>query len=198
MKRRMFGLVGLTGVIGLAVGGLFGCQDDRAPEKRPHLSANGIETSDHGFMRRDLTAVELSELMGNGINLGNTMEAFGRRELGLQAPVSSYETFWGQPETTQEMVSGMKAAGFDTLRVPVAWTNTMDYEHGDFSIREDYLDRVEQIINYALNEDMYVIVNDHWDGGWWGMFGSANPATRAAGMDLYVAMWTQIDRKSVV
>jgi endoglucanase len=203
--KRGFSTLAIAGV--LALYSLSGCASlsggaaedeatdeaaDEAPERWPHLSANGIETSDHGHMRRDLTAVELIHLMGNGINLGNTMEAYGHREIGTDAPVSSYETIWGQPVTTQEMISGMKQAGFDTLRIPVAWTNTMDWENGDYTIREDYLDRVEEIINYALDEDMYVIVNDHWDGGWLGMFGSATPATREAGMEMYVSMWTQI------
>jgi len=193
MKRGVSSFALASGVLGLVLVAVpVSAIDTVAPEKRLHLSANGIETSDHGYMRTDLSSLELTNLMGNGINLGNTMEAFGRRELGLNAPVSSYESFWGQPRTTQEMISGMKQAGFDSLRIPVAWTNTMNYEDGDYTIREDYLDRVEEIINYALNEDMYVIVNDHWDGGWWGMFGSANPTTREAGMELYVSMWTQI------
>lgn len=139
-----------------------------------------------------LTALEVAELMGNGINLGNTMEAYGRASFGVGANVSSYETAWGQPITTQEMITAMKEAGFTSLRIPVAWTNAMNFESGDYTIGADYLDRVEEIVNYALNEDMYVIVNDHWDGGWWGMFGSANEDTRNAAMDLYVSMWTQI------
>ncbi|HEY8500094.1 MAG TPA: glycoside hydrolase family 5 protein [Clostridia bacterium] len=143
-------------------------------------------------MRRELTSLELVKLMGNGINLGNTMEAYGRQHLGTDAAVSKYETFWGQPVTTREMISGMKAAGFNTLRIPVAWTNTMKFESGDYNIRKDYLDRVEEIINYALDEDMYVIVNDHWDGGWYGMFGSASQETRGRAMDIYVSMWKQI------
>ena len=83
----------------------------------------------------DLTSLEVSKLMGNGINLGNTMEAFGRNEIGLTAEISAYETIWGQPITTREMIEGMKAAGFDSIRIPVAWTNTMDYENDDFTIR---------------------------------------------------------------
>ena len=157
-----------------------------------HTSANGIKTMDNGYMRKDLSASELTVLMGNGINLGNTMEAYGRISLGTEAPVSSYETFWSQPVTTQEMITGMKKAGFDTLRIPVAWTNAMDYESGDYTIREDYLNRVEEIINYALNENMYVVINDHWDGSWWGMFGSASEETRQKAWDLYTSMWTQI------
>ncbi|NLW89942.1 MAG: glycoside hydrolase family 5 protein [Clostridiaceae bacterium] len=168
-----------------------GCADKSA-KKVLHESQNGIDTMDDGRIREELTSSEVVVLMGNGINLGNTMEAYGRKELGTAASVVRYETYWGQPETTQEMVTAMKTAGFDTLRIPVAWTNAMNFESGDYTIREDYLNRVEEIINYALNEDMYVIVNDHWDGGWWGMFGSAKKETREAAMDLYVSMWTQI------
>lgn len=139
-----------------------------------------------------VSAIEMTHLMGNGINLGNTMEAYGRATLGVGADVSAYETAWGQPVTTQEMITAMKEAGFDTLRIPVAWTNAMNFESGDYTIGTDYLNRVEEIINYALNADMYVIVNDHWDGGWWGMFGSASQETRDAAMELYTSMWTQI------
>lgn len=158
----------------------------------PHASANGITTSDNGEIRKELTAVELTDLMGNGINLGNTMEAYGRASYGVGADVSSYETTWGCPVTTQEMITGMKEAGFSAIRIPVAWTNAMNYESGDYTIGEDYLNRVEEIINYARNEDMYVIINNHWDGGWWGMFGSASEETRTAAMDMYKSMWTQI------
>lgn len=138
------------------------------------------------------TALELATLMGNGINLGNTMEAYGHTTIGTTSPVSTYETLWGQPVTTQEMIDHMKVAGFDTLRVPIAWTNAMKFESGDYTIGENYLNRVEEIINYALNADMFVIINDHWDGGWWGKFGSATQEIRDAAMDQYISMWTQI------
>lgn len=168
---------------------------DPTPEKYLHTSENGVETMDTGYMRSKLTSLNIVDLMGNGINLGNTMEAYGRNSLGLNADISSYETFWGQPVTTQEIIDSMKEAGFDSLRITVAWTNTMDFENGDYTIREDYLDRVEEIINYALNADMYVVINDHWDGSWWGMFGSAKQETRDAAMELYVSMWTQIAKR---
>lgn len=131
--------------------------------------------------------------MGNGINHGNTMEACDTKA-GVRENISSYETYWGQPVTTQAIIDGMKEAGFDSLRIPVAWvTNAMNgYKEGDYTIRKEYLDRVEEIVNYALNNQMYVIINDHWDGGWWGMFGSATQETRDAAMELYISMWEQI------
>ena len=165
-----------------------------APEKYQHLSANGIETWDTGYVRTELTALELTRLMGNGTNLGNTMEACNTNiGSAYSYDPSYYETCWGQPVTTQEMVSGMKAAGFDTIRVPIAWmTNATNLAEGDYTIAEEYFDRIEEIINYALNEDMYVIINDHWDGGWYGMFGSESQATRDLAMEAYKSMWTQI------
>ncbi len=147
---------------------------------------------DDGSVRKDLTALEVSRLMGNGINLGNTMEAYNRESLGIASPISAYEGAWGQPVTTQEMFTGMKKAGFDTVRIPVAWVQTMDWENGDYTIREDLLDRVEEIVGYARSEGMYVIINDHWDGGWWAMFSSADAQTRENAMTLYTSMWTQI------
>jgi endoglucanase len=147
-----------------------------------------------------LTALEFARELGYGINLGNTMEACDlNNRVPLQDP-SVYEQMWGNPITTQEMIDGKRVAGFKTLRLPVAWTNAMnfavnnelDYENWDFTISDAYLDRVEEIINYALNADMYVIVNNHWDHGWWSMFGSAEQEVRDIAMELYETMWTQV------
>ncbi len=187
-RKRILSAV-LAAVMALSFTGCGKTDGDASIDKG---NSNGGSSVEVGEMRTELTAQELSKLMGNGINLGNTMEAYGRSALGTTAEVSAYETYWGQPVTTQEMISGMKASGFDSLRIPVAWTNKINFETGDYTIDTALLDRVEEIVNYALNEDMYVIINDHWDGSWWGMFGSATPETREKAMELYKAMWTQI------
>ena len=140
----------------------------------------------------DMTALEVSKVMGNGINLGNTMESGDRKKLGTDAAIKLYETNWGQPVTTQDMVNGMKDAGFDTLRIPIAWTCAINYEDGDYTIRKEFMDRIEEIVNYALNADMFVVINDHWDGGWWGMFGAEDESVRESAMTLYTEMWKQI------
>ena len=148
---------------------------------------------DNGVMREGLTALEATRLMGNGINLGNTLEACDNN-VGIKtnAPLS-YETHWGQPKTTQAMIDGMKAAGFDTIRIPVAWmTNATHLYEGDYTIDADYMDRVEEVVCYARKAGMYVIINDHWDGGWYGMFGSESAETRALAMEAYKGMWQQI------
>ncbi|MBQ8613485.1 MAG: glycoside hydrolase family 5 protein [Ruminiclostridium sp.] len=139
-----------------------------------------------------MTALDFVKKMGNGTNLGNTLEAYNHKGYLAGQDPSSFETGWGQPYTTPEMIQGMKDMGFDTLRIPVAWTNGMNFESGDYTIDARLLDRVEQVVNYALDAGMYVIINDHWDGGWWGMFGSADETVRQQGMDLYKSMWSQI------
>ena len=156
-------------------------------------SAEETEAVDNGVMREGLTALEATRLMGNGINLGNTMEACDNN-VGIKTNTPlSYETHWGQPKTTQAMIDGMKAAGFDTIRIPVAWmTNATHLYEGDYTIDADYMDRVEEVVCYARKAGMYVIINDHWDGGWYGMFGSESAETRALAMEAYKGMWQQI------
>lgn len=156
-------------------------------------SAEEAEAVDNGVMREGLTALEATRLMGNGINLGNTLEACDNN-VGIKTNTPlSYETHWGQPKTTQAMIDGMKAAGFDTIRIPVAWmTNATHLYEGDYTIDADYMNRVEEVVRYARKAGMYVIVNDHWDGGWYGMFGSESAETRALAVEAYKGMWQQI------
>jgi len=97
-------------------------------------------------------AVEFSQQMGVGWNLGNSLDAIGG------------ETAWGNPVVTQQLINSVKAAGFDTIRIPVAWSQFSD--EANFVISSAWMSRVEEVVNYALNADMYVIMNIHWDNGW--------------------------------
>ncbi len=161
-----------------------------APVSENDTTADGNEGDTVDLSK--MTALEVSKIMGNGINLGNTMESGSRASLGTEAAIKLYETNWGQPVTTQEMITGMKAAGFDTLRIPVAWTCAIKYEDGDYTIRKEFMDRIKEIVDYAYEADMFVVVNDHWDNQWWGRFGDADESVREGAMTLYKEMWKQI------
>ena len=153
--------------------------------------AEGSEAAD----LNTVSSVGFTRLMGNGTNLGNTFEACdnGYRGGNVTEDTSYYETLWGQPVTTPEMLQEIKASGFDTIRIPVAWmTNATHLSEGDYTISEAYLARVEEVVNYALDAGLYVIVNDHWDGGWYGMFGSESEETRSFAREAYKGMWSQI------
>lgn len=191
MRNAKMKLLSLTMILVLALGCFTACGDGKNKEnetKAPTNNTDGGQSDKY----KDMNAIEFTKVMGNGINLGNTMEAYGHSAYGIDAATSVYETSWSMPVTTKEMIQGMKDAGFDSLRVPVSWTNMMDFENGDYTINQKYIDRVGEIIDYAMAADMIVLINDHWDGGWWGMFGSATEATREKAMNLYVEMWTQI------
>ncbi len=131
--------------------------DTPTPTPTPTQAAGGNSgtgyTNTAVFSNLDFTnmdALTLSKYMGNGINLGNTFEAYGHTSLGVFGQVQSYETLWGQPVTTEAIIKGMKDCGFDTLRIPVAWTNMMAFESGDYTINTKYLDRVQQIVDWLL------------------------------------------------
>ncbi|MGN1481294.1 cellulase family glycosylhydrolase [Porcipelethomonas sp.] len=102
--------------------------------------------------------------MGAGFNLGNTFEAIDNAG-AVEGDANMYlETSWlsdGEAGvTTTETIDAIKNAGFKTVRIPVSWHNHLD---SDFNINEDWLGKVSSIVNYALSQDMYVILNIHHD-----------------------------------
>ena len=135
---------------------------------------------------RDMSTAEVVREMGVGINLGNTFESCGMHG----NTVTSYETGWGSPVITQEMIQGYADCGFGVLRIPVAWTNMMT---GDYDISADYLARVRQVADWALESGMYVILNIHWDGGWFEKF--ADDTLKDECMYKYQRIWQQLTKE---
>ena len=110
---------------------------------------------------RDMTTIELIRDMGIGINLGNTFESCGDWiwQWGDHT-VKSYETAWGSPVIQKEMIEGIKKEGFGVMRLPVHWFNLMSE---NYTISDDYFKRVKQIIDWAMEVKLYVILNIHHD-----------------------------------
>ncbi|MDE6500859.1 MAG: cellulase family glycosylhydrolase [Ruminococcus sp.] len=135
---------------------------------------------------RDITTMELIQDMGIGINLGNTYESCGDwiAQWGDGTP-ESYETAWGSPVITRDMIQGYADEGFGVLRVPVAWSNMMSE---NYTISPEYLDAVHEVIDWALDCDLYVIMNLHYDGGWLENL----PSDKDNCMKKYSSIWTQL------
>ena len=98
---------------------------------------------------------EASKIIANmtiGWNLGNALDSQG-----------SVETAWGNPMTTQEMIDAVAAAGFNTVRLPVTWYCRADK---DLTVKESWLVRVKEVVDYCYNNDMYVILNTHHETSW--------------------------------
>lgn len=149
------------------------------------LSFAGTKTKAAGSDEFTRTAIEIAADMGYGWNLGNTMEA--TNTWTPNPKVTDFETAWGQPVTTKAMIDGIKKAGFNSIRIPVSWSNMMSSD-GNYTIDASYFKRVDEIISYAFANDMYVIINDHYDGGWWKGFAS----NKTECMKHYKNMWTQV------
>ena len=135
---------------------------------------------------RDISTMDYVREMGLGINLGNTFESCGEwiDKWGDGTP-KAYETAWGSPVITEDMIKGYADAGFGTLRVPVAWSNLMG---DDYTISDAYLGAVQEVVDWALDYNLHVIVNLHYDGGWLANF----PTDKETCMTKYTRIWEQI------
>lgn len=123
-------------------------------------------------------AVELAAKIKLGWNLGNTFEAPGG------------ETGWGSPVITEDYIKFVKQKGFNAIRIPCAW----DWHHVDDKatahIDENWLNRIKEVVGYCVDNDMYVLLNIHWDGGW--LENNCTPAKKDSVNAKQKAYWEQI------
>lgn len=107
----------------------------------------------------DNEAMAFLKNMGVGWNLGNTFDAT-KGDWNRSADEMTVETSWGNPKTTAAVFDALKAAGFSTVRIPVSWHDHVD---ADYNISEKWLARVEEVVDWALERGLYVILNIHHD-----------------------------------
>ncbi|MDE6347497.1 MAG: cellulase family glycosylhydrolase [Bacteroides sp.] len=115
-----------------------------------------------------------------GINIGNTMEVPGG------------ETGWGNPQVSKAYIDGLKALGFNAVRIPCAWDSHI-VNQSTYEVDAAWLERVSEVVGYCVANDMYAIVNIHWDGGWLEdhILGGFNETIN----NKQKALWTQIATK---
>jgi aryl-phospho-beta-D-glucosidase BglC (GH1 family) len=121
------------------------------------------------------TAMDTYNAMTIGWNIGNTMEAIGG------------ETNWGNPLVTQSLINSVKAAGFNSVRIPCSWNQYADASN---NISSTWMARVTQVVDYCINQNMYVVLNIHWDGGW--LENNVTTTAQAGVNSKQQAFWTQI------
>ena len=126
---------------------------------------------------RDISSMELISELTAGWNLGNTLDATGGSGL-------SSETSWGNPETTKEMMDTVKAAGFNIIRIPTTWARHLDDEN---NIDPEWMDRVQEIVDFTIDENTYVIINLHHEE-WNNTFIEKKDAT----VEKMKKVWSQI------
>lgn len=110
---------------------------------------------------KNITSQQIVDDMRIGWNLGNTLDCYNIEDA---VTVEDYETGWGNPVTTKAMIDAIKDAGFNAVRIPVSWTNHIS---NDGTIDSEWLDRVNEVVDYVIDNDMYAIINVHHDDYTW-------------------------------
>ncbi|WP_232461343.1 glycoside hydrolase family 5 protein [Cellvibrio sp. PSBB006] len=142
-------------------------------ELYPSYNTNPLPADSTGMSSN---AVDIASKISLGWNIGNTLEAIGG------------ETAWGNPMVTNELIQLVKSNGFEAVRIPVSWDQYANQETAE--INSAWLDRVKDVVQLCVDNDIYVIVNIHWDGGW--LENNVTPNKQAANVAKQKAFWEQI------
>ena len=160
----------------------------------PLLTSNKVAAADYNIPDLSIPAKSVPETEGIklvkdmrlGWNLGNTMDAID--DTGWVGSEMGIETCWnGGYKTSKKMIDTVKDAGFRTVRIPVSWHNHVD---GNYQITKQWMDRVQEIVDYAIDNDMYVILNVHHDNDDKHMY--PDTAHYAQSKKYMTTVWSQI------
>ena len=122
---------------------------------------SNVHDAEVGDFEIATTSVQMARNMAIGWNLGNTLDA--TKGFTTNAGLTT-ETEWGMPQTTEAMITAIKNAGFKTIRIPVSWHNHIT-ETTNYTIDTAWMARVKQIVDWAIEDGLYVIINSHHDNG---------------------------------
>jgi endoglucanase len=140
----------------------------------PSYNTNPLAADNSGMAS---SATELAAKIKLGWNIGNTMEATGS------------ETAWGNPKVTKALIDLVKANGFNAIRIPCSWNQYLA-NSATAQLKTEWLDRVKEVVQYCVDNNMYVIVNIHWDGGW--LENNVTEAKKVENNAKQKAFWEQI------
>ncbi|HEY0892676.1 MAG TPA: glycoside hydrolase family 5 protein [Cellvibrio sp.] len=141
----------------------------------PSYNLNPLPADTQGM---ESTATQIASKIKIGFNIGNTLEAMGGKS----------ETYWGNPKITKEFVAFVKQSGFSAVRLPVSWDQYANQTTAE--IDPNWLNRVKEVVQYCVDNNLYVIVNIHWDGGW--LENNVEPAKQEQNNAKQKAFWEQI------
>lgn len=139
----------------------------------------------------ELTATEVAARMAPGWNLGNTLEAGNSANNFTNKGGLGAETSWQGTKTTQDVIDYVKAQGFRSVRIPCAWVMGHISDAANYTIDGNWMARVKEIVDYCINDGLYVVINDHWDGGWLEN-NIGNTTAKVRNTEILKTLWTQI------
>ena len=119
----------------------------------------------HNTVMQDITNQEMLSNIMIGWNLGNSFESHNSKFVE-STQYWDPESYWGQPYVTENVIKYVKSLGFNSIRIPVSYINNWYLDgNGNYVFRQEHIDRVKQVVDYALKYDMYVVINSHFDAG---------------------------------
>lgn len=146
-----------------------------------------INVNESQFCR---TAMEMTDSWHAGINLGRKFETGGYYAYGTYTP-EQIQNFGS--DVTREYIKLLSDSGFDVIRFPITWTAFVD-DNNNYTIDKEYLDRIQEIVDWIIAEDMYVIINTHHDSseynldyGWLNLYNYSEETCKK-----YERIWEQI------
>ena len=139
------------------------------------------------FPKYEMTdSIAFAQSLGKGWNLGNTFDACEKQsseKMGLES-----ETMWGNPETSQELMLFLKECGFDSVRLPVTWAQHLS-DGPDYTIDPLWLERVAEVVDFALDSGLKVILNTHHEDAFWLI---TDDAHKEISKEILCKVWAQI------
>ena len=169
-KRNLIGVIALALACCLFI--TVTCITEGIPERE--WPETGLQIVENEEITAGESAADFVAKIKIGWNLGNTLDG------------SPNETSWGNPKTTEAMITTIKNAGFNTIRIPVSWNGHAPKPN--YTIESAWMKRVEEVVDYAVANNMYIILNSHHDNGIFKLHNNEIEESKKA----LQSIWTQI------
>jgi aryl-phospho-beta-D-glucosidase BglC (GH1 family) len=126
-----------------------------------------------------------------GWNLGNTLDSYvDTMNMNTSSP-EEFATSWGMPAPNANQFKAVKAAGFNTVRIPVTWYQHLERTGNGYHINDAWMDYVKQTVDYAYNEGLFVIINVHHEENWINV-PQFNDSTKAEAKIRLQSIWSEL------
>lgn len=149
------------------------------------------EAEEYTTAKTGLTNATITDAICAGYNLGNALDSTSEGNTG--------ETLWGNPEIDKRLFKEIAAAGFKTVRIPVTWIDAVDIDDASLNTTKynQILNRVKEVVDMAIDYDLFVIINIHHDGaeGVTGRWLDVDAADQADIQDVFRDLWDGIANK---
>ncbi|MCQ2155867.1 MAG: cellulase family glycosylhydrolase [Bacteroidales bacterium] len=149
-------------------GAVLGFKENQYPAEQVSVSFTTKETilpppdDDTIPEPEDNDAWRMLDKLALGWNMGNHFDAFFNYPGAGERFLWPDETCWGNAKCTRQTFTKLRAAGFKSIRIPITWLNTIGEAPG-YTIDKTWMDRIVEVVGWARDAGLNVIINSHHD-----------------------------------